>query len=203
MLLFICVVSDYTIMSARKWSLRVSLFIVCALNSYEKLLSLKETVRICYHFVNCKWKSVDVIRISEQLMILLPLKEKVSISIFDWMEFWKGESFIVDWYILLYFGVLITNMIMKITNKVILTVICRAIWLSVTTQHACQYVLSCWKMDKMYNFFTTFHAKWLSSHLSALLRGARLFTRKECEKNCILNVWLWKWPCRKFSLSYS
>jgi len=98
MLLFICVVSDYTIMSARKWSLRVSLFIVCALNSYEKLLSLKETVRICYHFVNCKWKSVDVIRISEQLMILLPLKEKVSISIFDWMEFWKGESFIVDWY---------------------------------------------------------------------------------------------------------
>jgi len=124
---------------------------------------------------------------------------------FQYLIEWSSEkvNLLLSIGILLYFGVLITNMIMKITNKVILTVICRAIWLSVTTQHACQYVLSCWKMDKTYNFFTTFHAKWLSSHLSALLRGARLFTRKECEKNCILNVWLWKWPCRKFSLSYS
>ena len=89
---------------------------------------------------------------------------------FQYLIEWSSEkvNLLLSIGILLYFGVLITNMIMKITNKVILTVICRAIWLSVTTQHACQYVLSCWKMDKTYNFFTTFHAKWLSSHLSAL-----------------------------------
>jgi len=40
--------------------------------------------------------------------------------------------------IVLYFGMLITNMIMKITDKVILTVICyQSIWLNVTILIAC------------------------------------------------------------------